>query len=807
MKTKYIILIILLLCSRAAIYAQGQNNIWTVGNGLGVDFNGGGPVFYPNSIATWEGCASLCDESGKLLFYSDGIKVRDRTHAIMPNGSSMLGDISTTQGVAIARVQGQDSLYFLFTLTDAATGGDLRYSIVDMRRNGGLGDVDPLRKNTKIKDNLSEKMIIAGRCDKQWLMVHHRDSSIFLAYPLGSTTTIAAPVVSTVGSGNRRNYYIVGEMKASPDMGTLALANYFGGEGVEMYDFDQLTGIVSNFRIMDSSLRGAYGVEFSADGSKLYTSLYGNPVYQYNLLAGSPAAIKASQYSVYGFSSFGLRRGPDNMIYMTTSERPTNFSRIRNPDLSGALCGFQKDFLPASFSNSQYCLGFGNQFVQYRDTIYATTVKNICTDDTIQLSGSGYAKYHWNDGSRDSVKKVYGVAGIFTLYSTSDCEVKVDLFVVNVMPAVQKFTRKDTVLCSPGFVKLNGWTGADSVRWEDGSKEKERIIASGGTYWVASYGKCTITVDTFFVADKPLRKDLILKDTIICFQASLRISAPDTFKTFTWDNGSTQKDTLVETSGKYTVVARNDLNCTALTLITNVSLVKPPPFLIKDTIVCSTDTIVLNAKTEYADATYEWSTGERTPAISVLPPATRFVSVRVGNCTLYDSIQVRYRPLDLNIGQDQTVCAGETVHLQANLSGYKYQWSTGATTQEIEVSESGTYILKAYNDTCSGSGEVKISFVNCSECASIPNAFTPNNDGINDRFKPVLACPVLHYEFSVRNRWGQVMFTTNNPNEGWDGSSKGNTLEGNVYYYMMKIKFDAQDNKEQLYKGDVTLIR
>ncbi|HTN18636.1 MAG TPA: gliding motility-associated C-terminal domain-containing protein [Chitinophagaceae bacterium] len=262
----------------------------------------------------------------------------------------------------------------------------------------------------------------------------------------------------------------------------------------------------------------------------------------------------------------------------------------------------------------------------------------------------------------------------------------------------------------------------------------------------------------------------------------------------------------MRSTGKFIVVARRDTACAVVTLVYNLSLLKPA-YALKDTASCSQDSLTLDARVEDKDAIYEWSTGERTPRIRVSPPATRFILVRTGNCTLLDIIEVTHLASGLDLGPDQTVCQGERITLRSNISGYRYLWSTGASSDAIDVSESGTYVVKAYNDSCSGSARVYVNFVNCIQCAAIPNAFTPNQDGINDLFKPVLNCPVLQYELSVRNRWGQVLFSTESPNEGWDGRSKGLPLEGNVYYYLLKVKFQAQEEQDELYKGDVTLIR
>ena len=88
----------------------------------------------------------------------------------------------------------------------------------------------------------------------------------------------------------------------------------------------------------------------------------------------------------------------------------------------------------------------------------------------------------------------------------------------------------------------------------------------------------------------------------------------------------------------------------------------------------------------------------------------------------------------------------------------------------------------------------------------IPNAFTPNGDGINDGFKPLLSTSYTTYSIVIMNRWGQEVFNADSPNKIWDGSFNGVEEEMGVYYYLIKIKY-GDGEAEEMYKGDITLIR
>lgn len=177
-------------------HAQGENNIWAFGIKAGLDFNSGTPQFFVSKSATSEGCATVCGPDGQLLFYSDGNHVWDRNSNPTPNGTGLLGNTggwatqygSSTQGVAIVPFPADVNKYYLFTLdcAEAVTpyyAGYLRYSVVDMSLNGGLGDVVAGQKNIVVDSFKGEKMSVAkGSGCFFWLVTHQWGSNEFRTY-------------------------------------------------------------------------------------------------------------------------------------------------------------------------------------------------------------------------------------------------------------------------------------------------------------------------------------------------------------------------------------------------------------------------------------------------------------------------------------------------------------------------------------------------------------------------------------------------------------------------------------------------
>src|SRR6266487_6065397 len=99
-----------------SLSAQKEGYIWYFGYNAGLDFNYGSPpkVLTDGQVHAYEGCATISTKFGKLLFYTDGITVWDRTHQAMPNGKGLLGNNSSTQSGIIVPYPGNANLYFLF---------------------------------------------------------------------------------------------------------------------------------------------------------------------------------------------------------------------------------------------------------------------------------------------------------------------------------------------------------------------------------------------------------------------------------------------------------------------------------------------------------------------------------------------------------------------------------------------------------------------------------------------------------------------------------------------------------------------
>lgn len=161
----------------------------------------------------------------------------------------------------------------------------------------------------------------------------------------------------------------------------------------------------------------------------------------------------------------------------------------------------------------------------------------------------------------------------------------------------------------------------------------------------------------------------------------------------------------------------------------------------------------------------------------------------------------------VNLGPDTVLCQNDRMLIGvAPTANYTYMWNTGATTSQIYADVfTRDYTLTADNNGCRGYDDLHVKVLDAC-LIKVPNAFTPNNDGLNDVLKALNADLAKNFSFRVYNRLGQLMFTTKNPLEGWDGFYKGNLQETGAYVWMLSY-IDPWTGNNIKEKGTSILVR
>lgn len=381
---KNISLAIFLFCFTISVFAQKEANIWYFGQGAGVDFNTGSPVALTDGqIATLEGCASISDKDGNLLFYTDGKTVWNRNHDIMANGIGLKGNSSSTHSALIVPKPGSDNIYYIFTVDSVGESNGIQYSEVDMTFNSGLGGITP-NKNIKLYSPVTEKLTAIRGCNGGciWLVTHKFNSSEFLAYKITNLGVNLSPVNSDSGSYIGSGEHTIGAIKISPKGDKLAVArNHLN---VELFDFNLETGEINNPLIL-LDFGPNYGIEFSPNGNVLYTTfLYGGNMFQFNLKAGTNDDIVNSRVEIVrpqtGYGA--LQLAPDGKIYL--SNRSNGYLNVVNdPNKVGVNCDYQ---INAVYLEGKKAMLGLPPFIQSYFQVDDISFENTCFGDSTKFS-------------------------------------------------------------------------------------------------------------------------------------------------------------------------------------------------------------------------------------------------------------------------------------------------------------------------------------------------------------------------------------------------------------------------------------
>lgn len=373
-------------------FSQNEANIWYFGEHAGLDFNSGEPIpLTDGALNTNEGCATISDQNGDLLFYTDGITVYNKNHNVMLNGAGLNGDESSTHSAIIVPKPGDVNVYYIFTVDDLAGPNGLQYSEVDMTLDGDLGGITN-NKNVLLHTPTTEKItaIKSSNSEAYWVISHKWESNEFIAYNISSLGINTTPVISATGTfiGGSNMDKTLGQVKISPDGTKLAVARAQGLSEAQLFDFDSNTGVVSNpLTLIDFSpdVEQVYGIEFSPNSNIVYVGVTGDAVYQFNLEAGSSADIINSKVQLttlprpYG----ALQLATDGRIYIAKKNR-MYIDVIDNPNVVGAGCEYQFEHLYLGGQKSELGLP---PFIQ-TFFIVGFQFENVCFGDTTQFNAN-----------------------------------------------------------------------------------------------------------------------------------------------------------------------------------------------------------------------------------------------------------------------------------------------------------------------------------------------------------------------------------------------------------------------------------
>jgi len=439
--------------------AQGETDYWYFGFYAGLHF-GTNTVdsLDDGQLYTQEGCATIADTQGNLLFYTNGVTVFNKNHEIMVNGTGLYGHDSSTQSALILHHPDKPYIYYIFTtdayhvvlgwqLTpDPYLNKGLNYSIVDLRLDDGLGAVT--QKNRSLFPEANEKLTATYHQNGNdiWIMTHSKTGNSFNAFKFNNNGIIPSPISTALGTEYTNRISGLGYLKFSHKGDKLANINakmtggspYQPNGNVEIMKFNKTTGILSELiknEIEFPNYSRLYGLEFSYTDNKLYVSKTKNGIYQFDLTEHTNSWLSISKTFLPNLSfstsnsyhlnhpTVSLQLAKDKKIYITMinilippppspitppliweigepdigfSSTYTKLSTIEYPENDGANCLPLRESLEL---NRNAIEGLPN----FNQSLFTTRIiaKDICLGNPTQFhiaSLDTIETVHWNFG-------------------------------------------------------------------------------------------------------------------------------------------------------------------------------------------------------------------------------------------------------------------------------------------------------------------------------------------------------------------------------------------------------------------------
>ena len=435
--------------ARVKVYGDKSTtaNIWYFGKGAGIDFNEEKDkdppprsIAKPHPMDAPEGTSTISDANGDVLFYAHGDIVWNRENKPMPNGTEIGGEVGATQSVTIIPIPDDKTRYYLFTTQEVYGSNtfELKYSMVDMKGDKGLGDV--VLKDTVLFTRSTEKLAAFKGGKGFWLLAHEYGSNSFRTYPV-TKDGIGVPVISSAGAIHSFNDALSGQagMKFSADGKRVAVALIEGGNDyVELFEFDPETGEVTEFEYRIDLNEGGtgsdevYDVHFSPGGGKLFATLNnrngstpGGRILEYRVDSRSTAATRLKSRADIAESAklsvnFGqIQTGPNGQLYVAV-ETPGN---AEGSKFISAIAANEDTLKNSTLNPKAVELKAGNSrlglpnFVQNNANPQEKPSMNVekvaCTGKKIKLTSKGTSEideFLWSITNRATRKTIFTAA-------------------------------------------------------------------------------------------------------------------------------------------------------------------------------------------------------------------------------------------------------------------------------------------------------------------------------------------------------------------------------------------------------------
>lgn len=425
-----------------------------------------------------------------------------------------------------------------------------------------------------------------------------------------------------------------------------------------------------------------------------------------------------------------------------------------------------------------------------------------CVGDSIVLTApAGNSAYLWSTAATSNSILVKTSSNYHVQVTQNNCK-NADTISVIFSPIPVVNLGKDSAICADKNIVLSGPAGMNAYLWNTGATTQNISVNTAGNYWLAAAQAGCSNADTVVITVNPVPQFSLGTDTTICQGDSYTLDAAGQ-PGLIWSNGSTTPTILVNLPGVYW--ARATANNCSFTDTVLVSVTNFPTNILNDTVYCDSLTVLLDATTIGATG-YLWDDGSTQPQLLVDTAGVYGVVVSFNNCMAKDSSEVTllYAPQSPLLN-DTEACEGSIITINATVpNGTNYLWSNGDTTPILQLNDTGGVYAVTINNACGTVSETLTVTLEDCDLPFIPNVFTPNGDGLNDFFT-IGYRNATDFSIEIYNRWGEMVFKSDNPQFAWDGTFRGELVPMGAYFYVIVSK--NGNNKIRNTKGSLTILR
>ncbi|PSR13211.1 MAG: hypothetical protein DA408_18875 [Bacteroidetes bacterium] len=431
----------------------------------------------------------------------------------------------------------------------------------------------------------------------------------------------------------------------------------------------------------------------------------------------------------------------------------------------------------------------------------------VCVGDQLVLDASAAGTgFLWEDGSTNPTLTVSN-AGIYRVTVTDACGVgedAVEVFVQQQPPTVN--FGPDQLLCSGDDIRLNADNGLAFYQWQNNTTQPTLLVNTTGDYAVTVTNGCGVVEEAINITFVPALNLNLATEYVLCLDDTLKIDVERPFASYQWADGSVAPQKNITADGSFAVTVTT--LCERYEAAFNsIFLVDPVLDFGKDLVLCPNDTLVLSPG--IPGAAYQWQDGSTANDYRVTTPGTYQVTVTTACNVLADAVVIDYLlPITTNLGRDTFLCAEEPYLLDAGTEvTADYEWENGDQVARRLVFGPG-----AYSVTVTSVCETVIDTLQIAVCeickVYMPNVFSPNEDGVNDRLVAQSPCGLDAFSLEIYDRWGNQLYQSNNPADGWNGKVKGRPAPEGAYVWM--IGYTVTENgypRRAQQRGEVVIIR